>query len=68
MKNCDEKEAVAIAAESVGVSPSEVELEATNGQVLCSHAKSKQANERKQLRVIDKKGALLRYSVPMVAA
>ena len=53
MKNCDEKEAVAIAAESVGVSPSEVELEATNGQIFV--VTCKQGN-RKQLRVIDKKG------------
>ena len=53
MKNCDEKEAVQIAAESVGVPEDQVELEATNGQVFvvtCAQG------SRKQLRVIDKKG------------
>ena len=53
MKNCDEKEAVQIAAESVGVSPDQVELEASNGMVFV--VTCKQGN-RKQLRVIDKKG------------
>ena len=53
MKNCDEKEAIQIAAASVGVPESDVELEASNGQVFvvtCTQG------SRKQLRVIDKKG------------
>ncbi len=53
MKNCDEQEAVQIAAESVGVDPKEVELEASNGQVFVVTC---QQGNRKQLRVIDKKG------------
>ena len=53
MKNCDEQEAVQVAAESVGVDPKEVELEASNGQVFVVTC---QQGDRKQLRVIDKKG------------
>ena len=53
MKNCDEKEAVSIAAASMGVAEDKVNLEATNGQIFV--ATCRQGNKN-QLRVIDKKG------------
>ncbi len=53
MKNCDEKEALEIGAQSMGVSESEAVLEASNGQVfVVTCAKG----NKKQIRVIDKKG------------
>ena len=53
MKNCDEKEAVSIAAASMGVAEDKVNLEAANGQIFV--ATCRQGNKN-QLRVIDKKG------------
>ena len=53
MKNCDEKEAVQIAAESIGVPEDQVELAASNGQVFVVTC---QQGSKRQLRVIDKKG------------
>lgn len=53
MKNCNEEEAVEIAAESIGVPADQVELEAANGMVFVVTC---QQGSRKQLRVIDKKG------------
>ena len=53
MKNCNEEEAVEIAAESIGVPADQVELEAANGMVFVVTC---QQGNRKQLRVIDKKG------------
>lgn len=53
MKNCDEKEAIEIAAESIGVSVSEVELAASNDQIFVVTCRQ---GSRQQLRVIDKKG------------
>lgn len=53
MKNCDEQEAVQIAAESIGVPMTEVVLEETNGQVFVV---TSQQRNKTQIRVIDKKG------------
>lgn len=53
MKNCDENEAVRIAAESIGVKAEEVELAATNNQVFVV---TSQQGHKTRLRVIDKKG------------
>lgn len=53
MKNCDEKEAVSIAAASMGVAEDKVNLEATNGQIFVVTCRRGNKN---QLRVIDKKG------------
>lgn len=53
MKNCDEQEAVQIAAESIGVPAAEVVLEETNGQVFVVTC---QQRNKTQIRVIDKKG------------
>ena len=53
MKNCDEKEAISIAAASMGVAEDKVNLEAANGQIFV--ATCRQGN-KSQLRVIDKKG------------
>ena len=53
MKNCDEKEAVQIAAESIGVPEDQVELAASNGQVFVVTC---QQGSKRQLRVVDKKG------------
>lgn len=53
MKNCNEDEAIEIAAESIGVAKDQVNLEATNGQIFVVTC---QQGNRKQLRVIDKKG------------
>lgn len=53
MKNCDEKEAIEIAAESMGVSKDQVKLEATNGLM---YVVSADIHNKHQVRVIDKKG------------
>lgn len=53
MKNCTETEAVEIAAESIGIDRSEVELAATNGFIFVVTA---QKNGKSPVRVIDKKG------------
>lgn len=53
MKNCNEDEAIEIAAESIGVARTEVELSASNGQIFV--VTCNQGNKT-QVRVIDKKG------------
>lgn len=53
MKNCDEAEAVEIAAQSMGVGTDQVTLAATNGQVFVVTCENGSKN---QIRVIDKKG------------
>lgn len=53
LKECTEEEAAEIAAESFGVQPEEVQMEASNGQM---YVYSCQKNKKNQLRLIDKKG------------
>lgn len=53
MKNCDEKEARQIAAESMDIEVSKVKTEATNDQIFVF---SCEKNGKKVMRVIDKKG------------
>jgi len=53
MKNCDDKEAIRIAAESIGAKETEVELAAANNQVFVI---TRSQGYKTQLRVIDKKG------------
>lgn len=53
MKNCNEAEALEIAAESIGVPVAEAELAASNGQIFVVTC---QQGNKTQLRVIDKKG------------
>ena len=53
MKNCDEQEALMIAAESIGISLGEARMEATNGLVFVVMA---DRNGKAPVRVVDKKG------------
>ena len=53
MKNCNEDEALQIAAESIGVPEHEVELEASNQQVFVVTCRQ---GHKTQVRVVDKKG------------
>lgn len=53
MKNCDEQEALAIAAESIGTGLGEARMEATNGLVFVVMADQ---NGKTPVRVVDKKG------------
>lgn len=45
MKNCDEKEAVSIAAASMGVAEDKVNLEATNGQIFVATCRQGNKNQ-----------------------
>lgn len=53
LKNCDEKEALAIAADSMNVAMDMAVLEASNGQIFVA---SCIREGKKQIRVVDKKG------------
>ncbi len=53
MKNCDEAEAIEIAAESIGVDKDQVTVAATNGMIFVVNHTN---NGKSPVRVIDKKG------------